>query len=40
VEFQEEDHVKISNRYAALENFIDDDDDDDDDVNITRVEEC
>jgi len=38
VEIREHSQVKISNRFAALENFDDDDDDDeDDDVGISRA---
>jgi len=38
VEIKEQYQVKISNRFAALENFDDDDDDDDDDdVGISRA---
>jgi hypothetical protein len=36
VEIKEQYQVKISNRFAALEN-LDDDNDDDDDVDINRV---
>jgi hypothetical protein len=31
--------VKISNRFAALENLDDDDDDDDDDMDMSKVRE-
>jgi len=36
VEVKKQYQVKISNRFAALEN-LDDDDDDDDDVDINRI---
>jgi hypothetical protein len=37
VEVKQQYQVKISNRFAALENLDDDDDDDDDDMDINRA---